>query len=134
MMNCIATDVALNQYTAQTDMPFQDSYMTEPMPVITRPCRLVDEEEVYSSFEEALSQRLQVQQWKLRLLSSSSLHAVRNTDPLAQQNVTSVQTNVSTAASSFKRGWLRGFIFASLALILILTGFDLMGLLVLHMR
>jgi len=134
-MNCIATDLEVNQCAVQTDMPVMgDSYMTQPMPVMTLPHELVDEEEVYSSFEEALSERQRALQWKLRLLSNSSLHAVRNTDPLAQQSVTSAQTNVSTDASSSSRFWQHGLIFASLALILILTGFDLMGLLVLHMH
>lgn len=135
MMNCLATDLGLDQYAIQTDMPIMgDSYMTTPMPIITLPDKLVDEEEVYSSFEEALSERQQALQWKLRLLSHSSLHAVRNTDPLAQQNITSTQKNVSNDDASFKRNWRRGFVFASLALILMLMGFDFMGLLVLHMR
>lgn len=134
-MNYIATDLEFNQCAVQTDMPVMgDSYMTQPMPVTTLPGKLEDEEEVYSSFEEALSERQRALQWKSRLLSNSSLHAVRNTDPLAQQNVTFAQTNVPTDTASSNRGWQRGLIFASLALILILAGFDLMGLLVLHMH
>ncbi|HLG63055.1 MAG TPA: hypothetical protein VKY19_14040 [Ktedonosporobacter sp.] len=134
-MNCIATDLELKQYGVQTDLPVKgDSYMTQPMPVMTLPCELVDEEEVYSSFEEALSERQRALQWKLRLLSNASLQAVRDTDPLAQQSVTSARTNVSIGTSASNRGWQRGLIFASLALILVLTGFDFMGLLVLHMH
>lgn len=134
-MNCIATDLELKQYGVQTDIPVMvDSYMTQPMPVMTLPCELVDEEEVYSAFEEALSERQRALQWKSRLLSNASLHAVRNTDPLAQQSVTFARTNVSTDTSASNRGWQRGLIFASLALIFILAGFDLMGLLVLHMH
>src|SRR5581483_9562595 len=94
-MNCIATDLELKQYAVQTDMPVMgDSYMTQPMPVMTLPCGPVDEEEVYSSFEEALSERQRAIQWKLRLLSNAALHTVRDTDPLAQQSVTSARTNV----------------------------------------
>ncbi|HEU5229011.1 MAG TPA: hypothetical protein VFU49_14430 [Ktedonobacteraceae bacterium] len=131
-MNCVATALELNQYGVQTDIPVVgNSYMTEPMPVVTLPAPPINEEEVYSSFEEALSERQQAQQWKLHLLSNSSLQAVCNTDALAQHNVTSTQTNV-TNAFFFKGSWRRGLIFVSMALILILTGFDLMGLLILH--
>ena len=134
MMNCIASALELNPYSLQTDAPVAGtSYRTEPMPVVTLASEPINEEEVYSSFEEALSERQQALQWKLHLLSNSSQQGVRNTDVLAQHNVTSMQTNVSNTFS-FKGSWQRGFIFVSLALILILTGFDLMGLLILHTR
>src|SRR5947209_19455671 len=69
-----ATDVELDDYAIQTDnLPVEDSYATVPMiavqPLFQRP----DEEELYTSFEEAISDRLLAVQQRLSRISDPAL-------------------------------------------------------------
>ena len=141
-----ATDVELDDYAIQTDnLPVEDSYATVPMiavqPLFQRP----DEEELYTSFEEAISDRLVAVQQRLSRISDPSLSTPSisyNIDPCWQP-----QTEISeraygpmpfvvnrgeSNASLLGTGWQRIAVFASFALMCILIGFDLMGLLVLY--
>src|SRR2546423_8146658 len=82
-MNCLlnpTTDAELNKYDFHTETsPLEDAYATAPMAVVKEPVTqtLSFEEEVYSSFEQAISGRLEEVQQKLLSLSASSPSVAR---------------------------------------------------------
>ena len=115
-------------------------FATEPMTAVKPVEQQVSEEELYRSFELALtpcSNRV-----------SGSLthqpHTTGDTEGLVPTRDTSTFGSVlvplagtrGTAiwSSLLSNPWQRGVILASLALFLLMSGFDLMGVLVLHMR
>ena len=110
--------------TSETPAP-QDLFATAPMKVMRLEFDWQREEEAYTSFEAAISDR--VLALKERRLSASG-------------NTTSAMDRfVSMAASAWRKGcstriWQRGLLFAGTALVLMMIGFDLMGLLVLYAR
>jgi len=131
MMNsavCVSTNsLALGTPGLQSDTPYLpsitgDSYVTVPMAVVGPAALSLDEEKLHSSFEHALSKRtsaLQVSLYDLkRLAIRDQTHYARPLERLL----------VCTST------WQRYVISLGLALSLMLIGFDVMGLLVLHMR
>jgi hypothetical protein len=143
-----ATDVELDGYAIQTDnLPIEDSYATVPMTAVRPLYQPSDEEELYTSFEEAISDRLLAVRERLSRISDPALsipEVLCNTYPHWQpQAQTSQPAYISmplivsgneSRSSLLDSGWQRIVIFASFALMCILIGFDLMGLLVLHMH
>ena len=128
-MNCtlsMATDA----------LAVEESYVTAPMPVVRVADQLFDEEALHTSFEESLSERQRALQWRQSLLSDASLRSLQCTDALDQSCLSSIELSASTHAglSSRPRTWRRRLIFTGLALICVMIGFDLMGLLVLHLH
>ena len=117
-------------------------YSTEPMPAIKKLAyQQPDEEELHTSFEEAISDRLLALHSRLSRLSSPTLavqNAERNTDAVLS-TTTSIR-NTTTAPDRLENvsypatAWKRTTIFACSATMFILLGFDLMGFLVLHMH
>ena len=106
-------------------------YMTTPMPAFRPVFQQPDEEELYTSFEEAISDRVLAVNRQLSHLSR------------AQRSVRQSVSQVECGRSSRERGgafawvgnaWQSGVRLLSMALMLVLLGFDLMGLLVLHMH
>ena len=109
-----------------------------------------DEEELHTSFEEAISDRLLALHSRLSRLSDPTLAiqgVERSTDAVLStttsiRNTTTPQKVVQRVAASNHVGdvshptfaWKRITIFACSATMFILLGFDLMGLLVLHMH
>jgi len=89
------------------------------------------EEEAYTSFEAAISNRV---------LALKERHISAYTETSAGGSVTSAMHIVASAAAIIlhkvysRKVWQRGLLLASLALMLLLAGFDLMGLLVLYVR
>ena len=137
--------------TFRTDTPvIKDRFAT--MPALPAAYQLANEEELHTSFEQAISDRLLALNKQLSSKSGPLAHTHRlqlNTEPLSQHSQVSHQssmTNVTLATAPLQQHsgkllpallgnvWQRSIIFASITLLLMLLGFDLMGLLVLQMR
>jgi hypothetical protein len=109
----------------------ENTYATEPMAIV-KPQQM-DEEEVYTSFEEAISDRLLALQPRLDRISQPLLdtgaYKTAVYTGIRNQGQIQKQTKALTITA-----WQRITIFACFALMFLLSGFDLMGLLVLHMH
>jgi hypothetical protein len=130
----------------------QDRFATMPVLAAAPVYQPASEEELYTSFEQAISDRLLAMNKQLSLKSGPLGHTgllELNMEPLSQHSQIShhsSMTNITLATVSLQKHdekalpallgnvWQRSFIFASFALMLMLLGFDLMGLLVLHMH
>ena len=152
----VATDAELDNYTIHTDnLSLEDSYDTVPVVAIQPLYPQLNEEDLYTSFEEAISDRLMMVRERLSRISTQQLQ--HDTEPLGStwysqgellyaehaqlpQICSDVPWGYRADAgqcatrSLLGNGRQRMLIFACLALICMLSGFDLMGLLVLHMR
>ena len=106
-------------------------YMTTPMPAFRPLFQQPDEEELYTSFEEAISDRVLAVNRRLSHLSKAHSRV--------RQSVSQVECGRSSresggALARVGNAWQSGVLLMSMALMLVLLGFDLMGLLVLHMH
>jgi hypothetical protein len=125
-----------------------DRFATAPMLTAAPAYQPLNEEELHTSFEQAISDRLLVINKQLSLRSSSlslqglephreslgrlnapasMLDALPTTAPLQEESATLLP-------GLAKHTWLHGIIFGGLASMMMLIGFDLMGLLVLYIR
>lgn len=123
-----------NQKSVETG----NTYITEPMPAIKKLLsQLPDEEELHTSFEEAISGRLLALHSRLSRLSNPTL-AIHNIEPRTDADLFTtvpsqvISTNLIENARHF--AWKRATIFTCSATMFLLLGFDLMGFLVLHMH
>ncbi len=120
-----------------------DRLATEPMTAVQPAEWQVSEEELHRFFEQAMSDRLQAISAYLKCVSGplthqplttgegryiGSVEVVPSTEPLK------LSGGAGMWSSLLSKTWQRGIILVSLALLLLMSGFDLMGLLVLHMR
>jgi hypothetical protein len=148
-MNCTltrATSEELDAWGVHANLPpatFSEHsfYATAPMAAILPPYEPPSEEELHTSFENAISDRVSALHGRLSrpslqhpsVLNTESIH---NVDPILRPRTTysnaTIQRRHLTHLPLF--GWKRGIVLISLALIFMLIGFDLMGLLVLHMH
>lgn len=146
----VSADTAFDEKLfSQINAETRNVYATEPMPAIKKlPYQQPDEEELHTSFEEAISDRLLALHCRLSRLSNPTLavqNAERNTDAILSTN-TSIRntaaarelvqiTGVPDRLENITRPtWKRATIFACSATMFLLLGFDLMGFLVLHMH
>lgn len=138
---CVTTEVALDNYALQMDnMSVEDSYATAPIVAIQPFYQRLDEEELYTSFEEAISDRLVALRGRLDRISTQQLQY--NTDPVVSfptackipEEVMPLPALPHSAVGPLFNEWQQVVMFVSLALMCMMIGFDLMGLLVLHMR
>ena len=120
----------------------EDRFATMPeMPAYQQP----NEEELHTSFEAAISNRACLLNRQLSLKSgpltyTGAQYAQPTTEPLSDSNsfVKSIdipelpQPQVRFSSSYSSNAWQRTIVFACAALMLMLLGFDMMGLLVLH--
>ncbi len=130
---CSPDESVDDTYAVSTDMAsIGDSlYVTTPMlafrPVFQQP----DEEELYTSFEEAISDRV--------LAVNRQLSHLSRVHRSVRQSVSHVECGRSSrksggALARVGKAWQSGVRLISIALMLVLLGFDLMGLLVLHVH
>ncbi len=120
-----------------------DRFVTEPMTTVKPAEQQASEEELHRFFEQAISDRVQAISACLKRVSGPLTHQphttgdgrytgfvadVPSTEPLRQGGGAGMWTSL------LSNPWQRGIILASLALLLMMSGFDLMGVLVLHMR
>lgn len=122
----------------------KDWFATTPMLPAIPTYQTPDEEELHTSFEHAISGRLIAVNRRLSLVSgplttSEQVH-LQITKPLQQTYVAANATNHKPTPRStdhantkwLETTWQRTVLLASVALIFLLAGFDIMGLLVLH--
>jgi hypothetical protein len=112
--------------TADTATP-EDMYATSPVAVVRPTYTQPNEEELHTSFEEAISDRVLAVNRQLKRLS------VPLTDNLSVPSPTSTVAH-QRRLSLLRRAWRQGMLFVAIAFMLVMVGFDLMGLLVLHLR
>jgi hypothetical protein len=119
----------------------EDRFATEPAIASQTIYHLLDEETLHTFFEQAISDRLEAVGERLRVWSSSPSngspeatvrHISRQEGDLSV--VPSGRHSGGTYWSWLNHAWQRRVIFASLALMLVLAGFDLMGVLVLRLH
>jgi hypothetical protein len=116
--------------TTDTPAP-QDLFATAPMKAMWSEFDWQREEETYTSFEAAISNRV---------LALKERHRNIYMGTGASESITPSLHTLASAATTIwytvcsRRVWRRGPFLAVLALMLMLVGFDLMGLLVLYAR
>jgi len=117
----------------------ESAYATVPTAVVKLPFQQPNEEELYTSFEEAISDRLIALHMRLDRISQSLPGTLpRDTRPVLQENTQALESRAqqgqATKLSLHVTIQQRITIFACCALMFMLSGFDLMGVLVLHMH
>ena len=122
----------------------EDWFATTPVLSALPAYQAPDEEQLHTSFEHAISGRLIAVNRRLSLISgplttSEQVH-LQITRPLQQTYVAANEANyqpppystVNINTKWLETTWQRTVLLASVALIFLLAGFDIMGLLVLH--
>ena len=95
--------------------------------------QLPDEEELHTSFEDAISER--VKALHTQLSHQSGLYTyIHDLDPIARPRKRTYNRQASSVLRLPASGWQRHISLTCLALIFMQLGFDLMGLLILHMH
>jgi len=121
--------------TTETPAP-QDLFATAPMKAMVLEFDWLREEEAYTSFEAAISDRVLA-------LKGRRIGMNEGAGAGARGNVKSAKGTMGALASRAvatwhkvcsARVWQRGLLFVGMALMLMLAGFDLMGWLVLYAR
>ncbi|GCE11098.1 hypothetical protein [Tengunoibacter tsumagoiensis] len=128
------TDLALEAYSATQA---EDQFATAPMAVVAPLFQTSNEEELHTSFEEAISERTLALHGRLSRLSDPEVLAIERqhrTEPLIQ----TIDVHASLP-SHRPRTFLTGkaqqtLMYGCLAMSCTFFGFDLMGLLILHMH
>jgi hypothetical protein len=90
----------------------------------------INEEELYTSFEQAISDRVTAMNCRLQRITRNTHLALGPSCPSPVQ----AQTRVASHPLQFTNRWQRILLLSSLAFMLLLLGFDLMGLLVLYLH
>jgi len=133
-----AMDTTLKaDHVTDTSM-IEDWFATKPAIPVVSSQQKIDEEELHTSFEHAISDRLIIVNRRLSLISGPLTDPERvhlqNTQRLIRShsmpNVEVVAHSIPHA--SMKGRWRHSLLVFSLALMFLLVGFDIMGLLVLH--
>ena len=135
-MNCtlwrsVDTDVAEfdEKFVQDVITNIKSAYATVPTAVVKPAFQRADEEELHTSFEEAISDRLLALHPRLDRISQS-LPSAHDNETVQCQSVQVQQQGLSLNVNMQQRIT----IFTCFALMFMLTGFDLMGMLVLHMH
>ncbi len=145
---CLTADAELNFRCLDTDAYVDESSLVEDrfatMPVLTVSplTQPLSEEELHTSFEQAISDRLMIVNQRLSLASglltyTYPLRSQVHTEPLGHTKAmnSAVYPPVPEQrhhAVPTKADWRRLLIYGCLALMFTLIGFDLMGVLMLH--
>jgi hypothetical protein len=142
---CKTAEVKLDLYQKESrplrTTQIAEMYATAPMEaiqpvIVTEPQPAIDEENLHNSFEEALSNRLTTLHGQWSHLSRGDLH-VPTTDAytIADPFSTESRNNDKPEARQSKHLAIqRGITTVCIAFMLFMIGFDLMGLLVLHLH
>ena len=122
-----------------TDTPvIEDWFATKPAIPVVSSQQKIDEEELHTSFEHAISDRLITVNRKLSLISGpltdpERVHLQNTQRLICSHSMPNVEVAAhSTPHASMKGRWRPSLLLFSLALMFLLVGFDIMGLLVLH--
>ncbi len=115
-----------------------DSFSTAPMVVVKPAYEPPNEEELHTSFEQAISDRVLAVKLRLNRVSAPLALSASSWNeehiPTTQQDAAYAALQLPSNISSKKTRWRLGIILGCLALLLVMIGFDLMGLLVLYAR
>ncbi len=111
----------------------ESAYTTVPTAVVKPAFQRANEEELHTSFEEAISDRLLALHPRLDRISQS-LPSAHNNETVQCQSVQVQEQGKQQGHFLNVNIQQRITIFACFALMFMLTGFDLMGILVLHMH
>ncbi len=148
---CLEAESELHSCCVYTDSSVaEDTFATQSLIAIQPAFQQPDEEELHTFFEQAISDRLIAVNRQLSLISGPLVLDYHITDSheglvpaptcqLPQENGVVAHPGDDEAPlmdtrSLFNTTLQRVIIFGSLALMLVMVGFDLMGLLVLHAR
>ena len=130
---CSPDESVDDTYAVSTDMASSGDalYATTPMPAFRPVFQQPNEEELYTSFEEAISDRVFAVNMRLSHLSKAHSHV--------RQSVSHVECGRSSresgrALARLGNAWQSRVLLMSIALMLVLLGSDLMGLLVLYVH
>ena len=116
--------------TTETAAP-EDMYATTPLVVVRPTYTRPDEEELHTSFEEAISDRVLAVNRQLRHLSFPLTDCLVVQSPMyTPVKAQSLLARLTRPAYTSRQALLC----VAIALMLVMVGFDLMGLLVLHTR
>jgi hypothetical protein len=145
---CLTADAELNFRGFDTDAYVNESSLVEDrfatMPVLTvNPLtQPLSEEELHTSFEQAISDRLMIVNQRLSLASGPLTYTYPqcsqvHTEPLGHTKVMNSTGYAPVPEQQHhtvptKADWRRLLTYGCLALMLMLIGFDLMGVLMLH--
>ncbi len=127
-----STDTALDIHSlfADTAMP-EDLHATTPMAVVRSTCWQLSEEELHTSFEQAISDRVLAVNRQLKRLSCP---LTGNLPVQSQTGTTVTQRSLVTHLMFLDRAWQRRIRYIAIAFLPFMVGFDLMGLLALHLH
>ena len=141
--NAVSTGTTMTEGLIDRSSMIEDWFATTPALLAAPSSILADEEELHTSFEQAISDRLIAVNKRLSLISgpltnSQQIHA-QITRPLHQTYLPDNEDNdmpsprpaACAPANSPAISWQRSILLGGLALMLLLVGFDIMGLLVL---
>jgi len=127
-----STDTALDIHSlfADTAMP-EDLHATTPMAVVRSTCWQLSEEELHTSFEQAISDRVLAVNRQLKRLSCP---LTGNLPVQSQTGTTVTQRSLVTHLMFLDRAWQQRIRYIAIAFLPFMVGFDLMGLLVLRLH
>ena len=140
---CLTTDAELNfrgfdidAYVNESSL-VEDRFATMPVLTVNPLTQPLSEEELHTSFEQAISDRLMIVNQRLSLASGPLTHTYTqrfqvHTEPLGYTDVHPPVAEQQQHAAHTKSTWRRKLTYACLALMFTFLGFDLMGMLMLH--
>ena len=148
---CMTTDTTFDELLFQNTTATENIYTTTPMPAVRKPIyERSDEEELHTSFEAAISDRLLAIDSRLSRLSNPMLdvqYAERDTNATFYTGILAKNTAMPEKylqvmptidnlkpVSRFRSTWRHTTILACSAIIFVLLGFDLMGFLMLYLH
>jgi hypothetical protein len=148
LIECLTADAEFNfrgfdtgAYVDESSL-VEDRFATMPVLTVSPLTQPLSEEELHTSFEQAISDRLMIVNQRLSLASGPLTHTYTqrfqvHTEPLGHTKA--INSAVYPPAPEqqhhavpTKADWRRLFIYGCLALMFTLIGFDLMGVLMLH--
>ena len=143
LIECLTADAEFNFRGFDTDAYVDESSLVEDrfatMPVLTVSplTQPLSEEELHTSFEQAISDRLMIVNQRLSLASGPLTHTYTqrfqvHTEPLGYTDVHPPVAEQRRHTMPTKSSWRRLLTYGCLALMFMLIGFDLMGMLMLH--
>ncbi|MBA2680704.1 MAG: hypothetical protein H0U76_20205 [Ktedonobacteraceae bacterium] len=118
---------------------WQEDFATGPMQAVQPENSVIDEEALHLSFEEAIRDRTSAlsTSWQVARPALASTSPLRDT---AVEHALLTLTSKDAEPSEQERvdvpdiNWQRGITYVCIALMLVLIGFDLMGLLILRLH
>lgn len=137
-MHCVSpesADVYRNVQSIADLIPrWEDRYATVPVAVIQPDFQRYDEEELHTSFEQAISDRLMSVNRRFSRPSgpiTENGYGQPHTDELVEQDAPALAVSfpADRTSSSHMSTWRRAVLMVCLCLILFMLGFDLMGVL-----